>query len=79
MDYFEQFHESQLPPKDASYSSLREEDISKTDYPHVQRVLNHFYMADLGVYHNFYLLTNVLVTGGCVREFQRHLPPTLWS
>ena len=61
MDYFEQFHESQLPPKDTSYCSLREEDISETDYPHVQRVLNHFYMADLGVYHNFYLLTSVLV------------------
>ena len=48
MDSFEQCQEPQLPPKDAFYSSLTEEDISEIDYTHAQRVFNHFDMTDLG-------------------------------
>ena len=59
MDSFERFQEPQLPPKDAFYSSLTEEDISETDYTHAQRFFNHFDMTDLGDYHKFYLLTDV--------------------
>ena len=59
MDFFEQFQGPQLPPKDTFCSLLTEEDISETDYIHVQRNFNH--MIDLGDYHDFYLLTDVLL------------------
>ena len=34
MDFFEQFQEPQLPPKDVFYSSLTEGEISNTDHAH---------------------------------------------
>ena len=70
MDSFERFQEPQLPPKDAFYSSLTEEDISKTDYTHAQRVSNHFNMTDHGDYHNFYLLTNVFLLADMFENFR---------
>ena len=69
MDSFERFQESQLPPKDAFYSSLTEEDISETDYTHTHWVFNHFKMIDLGDYHNFYLLTDVLLLADVFENF----------
>ena len=59
-DSFERFQEPQLPPKDAFYSSLTEEDISEINYTHSQRVFNYFDMSEIIDYHSFYLLTNVL-------------------
>ena len=70
MDSFEQFQEPQLPPKDAFYSSLTEEYISEIDYTHTQRVFNHFDMTDLGDYHNFYLLTDVLLLADVFENFR---------
>ena len=61
MDSFEGFQEPQLPPKDAFYSLLTEEDIYETDYTHAQRLFNHFDMADPGGYCNFYMLTDALL------------------
>ena len=70
MDSFEQFQEPQLPPKDAFYSSLTEEYISEIDHTHAQRVFNHFDMTDLGDYHNFYLLTDVLLLADVFENFR---------
>ena len=70
LNSFEQFQEPQLPPKDAFYSSLTEEDISEIDYTHAQRVFNHFNITDLGDYHNFYLLTNVLLLADVFKNFR---------
>ena len=70
MDSFERFQEPQLPPKDAFYSSLTEEDISEIDYTHIQRVFNHFNMTDLGYYHNLYLLTSVLLLADVFENFR---------
>ena len=70
MDYFERFQEPQLPPKDCFYSSLTEEDISEIDYTHAQRVFNHFDMTDLRDYHNFYLLTDVLLLADVFKNFR---------
>ena len=79
MDSFEQFQEPQLPLKDGFYSSLTEEDISETGYTHNHRVFNHLNLTDLGDYHNFYLLTDVILLLDVFENFQRHVPPTLWS
>ena len=70
MDSFEWFQEPQLPPKDTFYSSLTEENISEIDYTHAQRVFNHFNMTDLGDYHNFYLLTDVLLLADVFKNFR---------
>ena len=70
VDSLERFQEPQLPSKDAFYSSLTEEDISEIDYIHAQRVFNHFDMADLGDYHNFYLLTNALLQVDVFENFR---------
>ena len=61
MDFFERFQEPQLPPKDVFYSSLTVQDIFEIYYIHTKRVINHFEMTNHGDYHNFYLLTNVLL------------------
>ena len=70
MDSFERFQEPQLPPKDAFYSSLTEEDISEIGYTHAQRVFNHFDMTDLGDYHKFYLLTDVILLADVFENFR---------
>ena len=70
MDSFERFQELQLPPNDAFYSTLTEEDISEIDYTHAQRKFNHFNMTDLGDYHNFYLLTDVLLMADVFENFR---------
>ena len=70
MDSFERLQKPQLPPKDASYSSLTKGDISEIDYSHAQRVLNHFEMIDLGDYHNFSLLTNMILLAEVFENFK---------
>ena len=67
---YERFQEPQLPPKNAFYSSLREEDISEKDYTHAQRVFNHFDMTDLRDYYNFSMLTNVLLLADVFENFR---------
>ena len=52
------------------YNSLTEEDISKIDYTQAQRVFNHFDMADLEDYCNFYLLTDVLQLADVFENFR---------
>ena len=70
MDSVERFQEPQLPPKEAFYSSLTEEDISEIDYTHAQRVFNHFNMTDLRGYHNFYLLTHMFLLADVFKNFR---------
>ena len=67
---FERFQELQLPPKDAFYSSLTEEDISEIDYTHAKRLFNYLDMTDFGDYHNFYLLTNVFLLADVFENFR---------
>ena len=70
MDSSERFQERELPPKDVFYSPLTEEDISEIDYTHTQRVFSHFDMTDLRDYHNFYLLTDVLLLANVFEKFR---------
>ena len=70
MNSFEQFQEPQLPPKDAFYSSLTEKHISETDCTHAQKLFNHLGVADAGDYHNFYLLTDLLLLAELLGNFR---------
>ena len=40
------------------------------DYTHAQRVFNYFDMTDLKDYHNFYLLTEVLLLACMFENFR---------
>ena len=64
MDSFERLQEPQLPPKDAFFH------LTEKDYTHAQRVFNHFNMTDLKDYHNFYLLTGVLLKADVFENFR---------
>ena len=61
---------TQLPPKDALYSSLTEEDICETDYTYAQEVFIQFDMTELGDYLNCYMLTDVLLLADVFENFR---------
>ena len=55
MDAPEKLNEPRLPPKEAFYSKLREEEISDEDYAHAQRVWQAFGCKRMQDYHDIYL------------------------
>ena len=50
----EKLRETQLPPKEAFYSRLNDEDISDENYEHAQEVWKTLKMKNLDDYHNLY-------------------------
>ena len=58
------------PRRHIAHSSLTEEDISEIEFTHAQRVFHHFDMTDLRDYHNFCLLTNVLLLAVVFENFR---------
>jgi len=61
MDSWDRFDEVQLPPKEAFFSTLRDENISDAEYKHAQNVWNKFKCRNIGEYHDLYLKTDVLL------------------
>ena len=61
MDSPERLKESQLPPKEAFYSRLNDEDISDDNYEHDQKVWETFEMKNQEDYHNLYNRVDVLL------------------
>ena len=60
MDKWEKFNETQLPPREAFFSRLRDEPCSEADYDHAQLVWREFHCRTLGDYHDLYLKIDVL-------------------
>ena len=54
MSSLEKLKETQLPPKEAFYSRLNNEDISDENYAHARKFWETFEMKNLEVYHNLY-------------------------
>lgn len=52
---FELFDQTCLPPREAFYSSLTEQDISDEDYQHAQKVWEIFKISNFKEYHDLYL------------------------
>ena len=48
MNSLEKINDTSIPPKEAYYSKLNEEDISNADYAHVQKVWEVFKIKDIG-------------------------------
>ena len=70
MDSLERFKETKLPPKEAFYSRLTEEDISDEDYTHAQKVWNVFEIKSMEGYHNLYNETDVLLLADVFESFR---------
>ena len=64
------FDETQLPPIEEFYSSLRGSSISNKKYEHAQNVWNKFNMKSLGDYHDLYLMTDVLLLADVFENFR---------
>ena len=69
-DDFEKFRERELPPKEAFYSKLSESDISDEDYERALKVWKHFGIRSLGMYHDLYLRTDVLLLTDVFENFR---------
>ena len=66
----EKLNETQLPPKEAFYSRLNDEDISDENYPHAQKVWKTFEMKNLKDYHNLYNQVDVLLLADVFENFR---------
>ena len=70
MDSWEKFNETSIPPKEAYYSKLNEEDISDSDYAHAQKVWDVFEIKNQGENHDLYLLSDTLLLSDVFENFR---------
>ena len=70
VDGFEKFQDTNLPPKEAFFSTLRNEGISEEDYTHAQSVFVEFECQTLGDYHDLYLMSDVLLLADVFQNFR---------
>jgi hypothetical protein len=70
MDSFEKFDETELPPREQFYSSVKKEHISAEDYEHACTVFRNFKITCMGEYHDLYLKTDVLLLSDVFESFR---------
>ena len=68
MNNWERFNEILLPNKEAFYSNLNMEDITDTDYRHVNKVFKELKLKNLGEYHDLYVQSDTLLLAEDVFE-----------
>ena len=61
MNTFDKFIKEQLPSKEQFYSRLIEEDITNDDWNKAKQIRKHFNIKNMGVCHDLYLQTDVLL------------------
>ena len=66
----EKLKETKLPPKEAFYSRLNDEDISDENYAHTQKVWETFEMKNLEDYHNLHNRVDVLLLADVFENFR---------
>ena len=66
----EKLKETQLPPREAFYSSLNDESISDENYAHAQKVWETFEMKNLEDYHSLYNEVDVLLLADVFENFR---------
>ena len=67
----EQLKETKLPPKEAFYSKLLNEEISDEDYHHAHNVWNTFSCQTIPDYHDLYLKSDVLLLSDVFENFRK--------
>ena len=67
-----QLKETKLPPKEAFYSKLNDEEISDKDYEHAHNIWNTFNCQTLQDYHNIYLKSDVLLLADVFENFRKN-------
>ena len=63
--------ETQLPPKEAFYSKLSDENINEADYAHARQVWTTFGCKTLGNYSDLYCRTDFLLLADVFETFRR--------
>ena len=71
MDSFEKFNQRELPNKDQFYSILNDQHITDDEYDHANKVWNTFMIKTMGEYHDFYLVSNVLLLTDVFENFRK--------
>jgi len=77
-DSVEKLKESKLPPREAFYSFLTENECSIQNYTHAQKVWNEFSCKNLKDHLELYLKTDVLLMSDVYENFRR-LPTKIYS
>ncbi|XP_057299355.1 uncharacterized protein LOC130629979 [Hydractinia symbiolongicarpus] len=67
---FDRFNETELPSKDDFYSKLNMNGIIDADYAHAQKVWKDMKVENMGVYHDIYLKTDVLLLSDVFETFR---------
>ncbi|KAB0795158.1 hypothetical protein PPYR_11997, partial [Photinus pyralis] len=70
LDCWEKLDETALPPKDAFFSHLHNEDITDEEYEHASNVWRVFSIQTLGQYSDPYLKTDVLLLADIFETFR---------
>ena len=69
MNSFKKFSEDKLPDKSKFFSSLKDSGINEKEYERALNVLKVFKIKSLGVYHDLYLKTDVLLLFDVFEKF----------
>ena len=64
------FAETQLPPIDAFYDTLKGEALEPADYQRAQKIWSHFQIQNMKEYHDHYLLSDVLLLADVFENFR---------
>ena len=67
--HFLKSNEEQLPSKEQFCSRLSKEDITTDDCNKAKQIRKHFNIKNMGVYHDFYLQTDVLLLTDVLGSF----------
>ena len=66
----EKFAETELPPIDAFYDKLRDENLDECDYARAREIWESFQITNMQQYHDHYLLSDVLLLADVFENFR---------